>query len=690
MIQYITIPAPSAGGGFDLTLAQSATRSVFLSSSAVFTATTDTADVTLTNADWYEDNVYIGSGLTLPYTASNLLGDRPIRCIASDGTSAASGSFTHEVVGIFYDDIRPDWPDINSLVSEGDEKIVIQTAVFDTGSNYLHFRCAGDFDVNWGDGTSNSYSADSEAGRIYTASAFPASSASSAGYKVATCTVTPQAGQQLTEFLMGITTCTTATPNPGVDGMASNALDIRIAGTNFTKLRIEGETRERREMLERVVFVGNMGTLNGSTNFSFSHNRACKFFRYPNPNTSFDGNTSFSNNNALLACTIGDKDFRQDLKHVVSGQNMFQGNSSMLHADGPSGSLSGSSCTTARSMFQACDNLRNVGNLEFPNATSTLDMFTGCRSLQKIGNQTINSSTGTANSDGVFDFSNVTQAESTFEQCSALVDVYFPPNLTFPSATDSDAMFLGCNSFKVFRPNPDIVANTTSTLQMFKSCVMMHTLGPINIGKSQNMQNIFQSCESLVTIESMSFHSVTHALGLMTSTEVVTNFPHFNFLSATSLDSAFEGCDFTNTVQTPISISMHQNTNCNDLFRAASRPRAIYITGSNNVTNWDEAFLSNSRLIKLEADMSGGTSFTNTFVACDSLQVVDIPGIAHNVDFSDCHSMTKEVLDGLFDSLATVGGAGSGTKTIDVSGCLGASTCDTTIATNKGWTVTTS
>ena len=685
MMQYITIPAPATGGGFDLTLQQSQTRSVFLSSSAVFTATTDTAGVTLTNADWYEDNLYIGSGLTLPYTASNLLGDRPIKCIASDGTSAASGSFTHEVVGVIYDHIRPDWPDIDSLVSEGDEKIVIQTAVFDTGSNYLHFRCAGDFDVDWGDGTSNSYSSNADAGRIYSASAFPASSASSEGYKVATCTITPQAGQQLTEFLVGVTTNTSATPNPGIDGMASNMLDIRMAGTNFTKLRIEGENRERREMLERVVFVGNMGTLNGSTNFAFSHNRACKFFRYPNPNTSFDGTTSFSNNTALLACTIGDTDFRQDLKHVVSGQSMFSGNASMLHADGPSGSLSGSSCTTARQMFQSCDNLRNVGNLEFPNASNTLDMFAGCRSLQKIGNQTMNSSTGTANSDGIFDFSNVTQAESTFEQCSALVDVYFPPNLTFPSATDSDSMFNGCNSFKVFRPNPDIVANTTTTGQMFKSCVMLHTLGPLNIGKSTNISTMFQNCESLTTIESMSFHSVTTATSFLTSTETLTTFPHFNFASATSLDSAFESSDFTNTVQTPISVSMHQNTNCNDLFRAASRPRAIYITGSNNVTNWNEAFHSNARLIKLEADMSGGTSFTSTFAGCDSLQVVDIPGIAHNVDFSDCHSMTKEVLNGIFESLATVS-----SKTIDVSGCLGASTCDTSIATDKGWSVTTS
>jgi hypothetical protein len=685
MIQYITIPAPATGGGFDLTLAQSQTRSVYLSSSAVFTATTDTAGVTLTNAEWYEDNVYIGSGLTLPYTASNLLGDRPIKCVASDGTSAASGSFTHEVVGVIYDHIRPDWPDIDSLVSEGDEKIVIQTAVFDTGSNYLHFRCAGDFDVNWGDGTSNSYSADAEAGRIYTSSAFPASSASAEGYKVATCTITPQAGQQLTEFLMGVTTPNSATPNPGLDGMAINALDIRMAGTNFTKLRVEGENRARRTMLERFVFVGNMGTLDGTGNFAFNQNRACKFFRYPSPNGNFTGQSHFSNNNALLACTIGGTDFRQDLSFCTNAQNMFSSNHSMLHADGPLGSLSGSSCTTVRSMFASCDNLKNVGNLEFPNASATLDMFTGCRNLQKIGNGTMNSSTGKVNSDGVFDFSNVTNAESTFEFCNSLVDEYFPPNLIFPSATDADSMFNACNSLKDFRPNPNIISEATTCTQMFKSCGVLHTLGPLNIGKSTNINSMFQTCESLTTIESMSFQSVTSADLMLKDTECLTNFPHFNFIAATDLADVFELSDFTNTIQTPVSISMHQNTTCDDLFKSATRVKAIYITGSNNVTNWNEAFSSCRELTKLEADMSGGTSFTNTFHNCDVLNVVDIPGIAHNVDFSSCHGMTKEVLDGIFESLATVS-----SKTIDVSSTIGASTCDTSIATNKGWSVTTS
>ena len=684
MIQYITIPAASAGG-FNLTLEQSATRSVYLSSSVSFTASTDTAGVTLTNAEWYEDNVYIGSGLTLPYTASNLLGDRPIKCIASDGTSAASGSFTHEVVGVIYDHIRPDWPDIDSLVSEGDEKIVIQTAVFDTGSNYLHFRCAGNFDVDWGDGTSNSYSANAEAGRIYSASALPASSASSEGYKVATCTVTPQAGQQLTEFLMGVTTCTTATPNPGLDGMAINALDIRMAGTNFTKLRVEGESRCRRPMLERFVFVGNMGTLDGTSNFSFNQNRACKFFRYPSPNGNFIGTSEFQSNAALLACTIGDTDYRQDLSFCTNAQNMFNGNFSLLHADGPSGSLSGSSCTSVRGMFGNCSNLVNVGNMEFPNATTAFDMFMGCRSLRKIGNQTIDSVTGTANSDGIFDFTNTANVVTTFENCHRLEDKMFPPNLTFPAATQADGMFTSCLGFRDFRPHPDIVSEAIDTNTMFKGCNDLHTLGPLNIGKSQNVTSMFNNCAGLKTIESMSFHSVTSADAIFNLSECLTDLPHFNFTAATDLADVFEGSDFANIVQTPVSISMHQNTTCDDLFRQVLRVKAIYITGSNNVTNWNEAFSSCRELVKLEADMSyTGATFTNTFNGCDTLNVVDIPGISNNVDFSDCHGMTKEVLDGLFESLATVSG-----KTIDVSNTIGASTCDTTIATSKGWTVTT-
>ena len=67
--------------------------------------------------------------------------------------------------------------------------------------------------------------------------------------------------------------------------------------------------------------------------------------------------------------------------------------------------------------------------MEFPNATTAFDTFAGCRSLRKIGNQTIDSVTGTANSDGVFDFTNVTSTVTTFENCHRLEDKMFLLNL---------------------------------------------------------------------------------------------------------------------------------------------------------------------------------------------------------------------------------------------------------------------
>ena len=683
MMQYITIPAPSTGGGFDLTLEQSVTRSVYLSSSATFTATTDTAGVTLTNADWYDNGKYIGSGLTLPYTSSYLLGDVEIKCVASDGTSAASGSFTHEVVGIIYDEVRPDWPDINSLVSEGDEKIVIQSAVFETGSNFLGFRVQGAYTVDWGDGVIENFADDADCGHFYTASVFPASSGSSRGYKVATATVTPQVGQQLTTFEFGVFD----PPSPAVAGTVSTALDIRLAGGNFTNVRVEQDDHIPRPMLERVEFVGDGGTfLNGG--FAVAHNPALLYFRLPNPNaTNLHADADFAENRSMRACTIGDREYRQDLSFATGLNGTFAGNNSMYHYDGPSGSLSGSSVDSLQSCFSTNYSLRNVGNLEFTSCTNTNSTFLSCNNLVKIGNQTVNEN-GRANSDGKFAFPNSTTTVNMFKSCFQLSSDLFPPNLVFPSATQADSMFQGCSSLEVFRPNPELVPSAIDMLSMFQSCQKLTTLGPLNTAANQRATTMFRFCHSLKTIESMSFASIgaNGADIMLDDCFALVNTPVFNFDTATNLSDTFEQSQMLNKVGAPLSMSMNNNTNCDDLFKNSDNIQHIYITGSNNVTNWNEAFRGCVSLVKLEADMSyTGASFTDTFIRADSLSVVDIPGISNNVDFSDCHSMTKEVLDGLFESLATVSG-----KTIDVSGTVGASTCDTSIATGKGWTVTTS
>jgi hypothetical protein len=56
-------------------------------------------------------------------------------------------------------------------------------------------------------------------------------------------------------------------------------------------------------------------------------------------------------------------------------------------------------------------------------------------------------------------------------------------------------------------------------------------------------------------------------------------------------------------------------------------------------------------------------------------------GSSPQVDVQYCN-MNASALNALFTSLPTVSG-----KAIKITGCPGAGTCDTSIATNKGWTV---
>jgi hypothetical protein len=56
-------------------------------------------------------------------------------------------------------------------------------------------------------------------------------------------------------------------------------------------------------------------------------------------------------------------------------------------------------------------------------------------------------------------------------------------------------------------------------------------------------------------------------------------------------------------------------------------------------------------------------------------------GTSSQVDVSYCN-LSASALNQLFTDLPTLSG-----KTIKITGCTGAGTCDQTIATNKGWIV---
>ena len=100
-------------------------------------------------------------------------------------------------------------------------------------------------------------------------------------------------------------------------------------------------------------------------------------------------------------------------------------------------------------------------------------------------------------------------------------------------------------------------------------------------------------------------------------------------------------------------------------------------------TRYDNGFNSCSSLRSLEwVDFSMVTNVGSMFLNTGNLGKLITPGCTIGIDITN-NSMTASSLDDWFTSLGTANGA----QTITITGNPGASTCDTTIATNKGFTV---
>jgi hypothetical protein len=152
-------------------------------------------------------------------------------------------------------------------VSNGEQKFVGAHAVFNNNSNFVSVTCAGNYTVNWGDGTSNNYNTGVQAYKQYTTTEYAAISGQDQfrGYKVVIITITPQAGANLTSININV-----KHNQAGLADYISGWLDIKVAGQNLTSLTIGGSSNLTRPgMLEKFEFVGtNTGFVNWTNLFT--------------------------------------------------------------------------------------------------------------------------------------------------------------------------------------------------------------------------------------------------------------------------------------------------------------------------------------------------------------------------------------------------------------------------------------
>ena len=218
---------------------------------------------------------------------------------------------------------------------------------------------------------------------------------------------------------------------------------------------------------------------------------------------------------------------------------------------------------------------------------------------------------------------------------------------------------------------PTSWGSVSNTSYMFNNCSSLSSIVlPTSWGSVSNTQGMFYNCYALSSIVlPTSWGSVSNTQGMFYNCYALSSivFPT-SWGSVTTVLSMFNGCYSLKTI-TGLDYLGHQSlaTNGTDLLKDCQ-----YLQGTLTVA----AFLSKIGIYGTSAHLLQCTGIrltnANSTFGGTSPQV--------NVSYT---SLDATALNTLFGDLPTLTG-----KTITITGCPGAATCDTSIATAKGWTVT--
>jgi surface protein len=351
---------------------------------------------------------------------------------------------------------RPaDWLTMPAIKTT-DNDIAILHAVWDNDSNYAAFQCttsAGDYDVDWGDGTTTSHASNTTAEHQYDYATYDTGNAtlSTRGYKQAIIRITPATG-----------TLATFSSNFRYTGQNQNYstgfLDVLLSMPSATSgASISFTTGVVVNRYMEQVHILNSG---GMTSALSMFNACLSLQSVPLFDTSSVTNMSsmFFNCRSLQTVPLFDT----------------------------------SSVTNMVSMFNTCFSLQSVPLFNTSSVTNMSSMFNACSSLQSVP---------------LFDTSSVTTMQSMFSTCSSLQSV---PLFNTASVTNMSSMFQNClllQSVPLFD-----TSSVTNISSMFQGCFSLQTVPLFDTSSVTNMNSMFNTCTSLQEIPTFVTTSVTNML----------------------------------------------------------------------------------------------------------------------------------------------------------------------------------
>jgi len=563
-------------------------------------------------------------------------------------------------------------------------------AVFDVEHNYVALEAQGDYTVDWGDGNVVNYASGVTAEHDFSYSA--ASNLTNLGYKQSIVKVYPQVGSNLTLIDFNQRHSSVSSTN-----RTTGWLDVLVQAVNCTSFTFYAQNIQHR-MLEQFIWEGSHSITNMS--------------------------------NTFRGCTALEK-IQIDVSSVTTLLYTFGFCSSLIELN--NGSFIANSATgQARNVFNGCSNLKWLNEYSVSTATDTINTFINCQSLQGIKTLNISSSTNASSffsgcSSMVyapfFDATSIVLLNTFYKNCFSLPKI---PLLVISSATSMTSFVAGCSSLTEFPlidtsgvqnmgvifdgctrlikfPNVDFSAATsvrvlfrscnslmeipnlnfplaTDIDALFISCISLTKVGNINAPNALDPNSMFSGCVSLASVGSITVSSnATDYNGMLATTPKLTDMPSLNTSNATVLQFMFQASGIVN----------YQAINCsstNSLYRMFYRNTGLinlnFLSNTSSVTNFRGLVRECTTVQTMSGiDWSSATNMLNTFYNAYNLRRIEGGNIPITFTISGCNFEATEI-DELFTDLPTVSG-----KTVTVSNNPGSSTCTTTIATNKGWTV---
>jgi len=288
------------------------------------------------------------------------------------------------------------------------------------------------------------------------------------------------------------------------------------------------------------------------------------------------------------------------------------------------------SVSNTSNMFSYCYALSSITlPTSWGSVSNTSYMFFYCYALSSI---TLPTSWGS-----------VSNTSNMFSYCYALSSITLPTS--WGSVSNTSYMFFYCYALSSITL-PTSWGSVSNTSNMFSYCYALSSITlPTSWGSVSNTSYMFFSCYALSSITlPTSWGSVSNTSYMFFSCYSLKYINNIDYLGSISV-----ACDFTNFAK-----------DCEFLQTTTTIASLISKIGIYGASGY-----------KLKVTSIRLTNASSTFGG-SSPQV--------NVSYTD---LDATALNTLFGDLPTLTG-----KTIVITGCTGAATCDTSIATGKGWTVT--